>query len=99
MNLYAGVDSGSWNTKAVVIDADAHVLGAAVVRSAADLAAAAEQAYAAALDRAKCRASDVTAVWATGFGRQAVSFAHGPTNAQSFDSRIDSGPLSHSNSR
>lgn len=77
MNLYAGVDSGSWNTKAVVIDADAHVLGAAVVRSAADLAAAADQAYAVALDRAKCRASDVTAVWATGFGRQAVSFAHG----------------------
>jgi predicted CoA-substrate-specific enzyme activase len=77
MNLYAGVDSGSWNTKAVVIDADAHVLGAAVVRSAADLAEAAEQAYAAALDRARCRASDVTAVWATGFGRQAVSFAHG----------------------
>ena len=77
MSLYVGVDSGSWNTKAVVIDADAHVLGAAVVRSGADLAAAAEQAYAAALDRAKCRASDVTAVWATGFGRQAVSFAHG----------------------
>ena len=77
MNLYAGVDSGSWNTKAVVIDAGAHVLGAAVVRSAADLSAAAEQAYATALDRAKCRASDITAVWATGFGRQAVSFAHG----------------------
>lgn len=77
MSVYAGVDSGSWNTKAVVIDDDAHVLGAAVVRSGADLAAAAQQAYTAALDRAKCRPSDINAVWATGFGRQAVSFANG----------------------
>ena len=77
MSIYAGVDSGSWNTKAVVIDADARVLGAAVVRSGADLAAAAEQAYAAALARARCRANAVTAVWATGFGRQAVVFANG----------------------
>jgi (R)-2-hydroxyacyl-CoA dehydratese activating ATPase len=77
MTVYAGVDSGSWNTKAVVIGDDAHVLGAAVVRSGADLATAAERAYAAALERAGCRAGDVTAVWATGFGRQAVSFANG----------------------
>lgn len=77
MNVYAGIDSGSWNTKAMVIDADARVLGSAVVRSGADLAAAAEQAYATALERATCHASAVTAVWATGFGRQAVAFAHG----------------------
>ena len=77
MSIYAGVDSGSWNTKAVVIDADARVLGSAVVRSGADLAAAADQAYATALERARCHASAVTAVWATGFGRQAVAFAHG----------------------
>jgi (R)-2-hydroxyacyl-CoA dehydratese activating ATPase len=77
MNIYAGIDSGSWNTKAVVVDADARVLGSAVVRSGADLAAAAEQAYATALERARCHATAVTAVWATGFGRQAVSFAHG----------------------
>jgi predicted CoA-substrate-specific enzyme activase len=77
MNIYAGVDSGSWNTKAVVIDADARVLGSAVLRSGADLAAAAEQAYATALECARYHATAVTAVWATGFGRQAVSFAHG----------------------
>ena len=41
MSYYAGIDSGSWNTKAAVIDANARVLGTAVVRSGADLAGAA----------------------------------------------------------
>jgi len=74
---YAGVDSGSWNTKAVVIDAGARVLGTSVVRSGADLAGAAEQCYAQALDRAGCSRDAVSAVWATGFGRQSVAFANG----------------------
>ena len=74
---YAGVDSGSWNTKAVIIDGDARVLGTSVVRSGADLAAAAECAYQQALERAACAAARISAVWATGFGRQSVSFAHG----------------------
>jgi len=49
MTWYAGIDSGSWNTKAVVIDADARVVGSAVARSGADLTAAAEGVYARAL--------------------------------------------------
>jgi predicted CoA-substrate-specific enzyme activase len=77
MSRYAGVDSGSWNTKAVVIDADGHVLGTSVVRSGADLTAAAERAYAVALANARCEAAGVTAVWSTGFGRDAVPFADG----------------------
>lgn len=77
MTRYAGIDSGSWTTKAVVIDADATVLGTAVLRSGADLADAAERAYEAALSRANCDRLSVTAVWATGFGRQAVTFANG----------------------
>ena len=32
MARFAGVDSGSWNTKAVVIDDAGHVLGTSVVR-------------------------------------------------------------------
>ena len=35
--FYGGIDSGSWNTKAVVIDSGSCVLGTAVVRSGADL--------------------------------------------------------------
>ncbi len=74
---YAGIDSGSWNTKAVIIDSDARVLGTSVVRSGADLAGAAERAYADALARAGCACGDIHAVWSTGFGRQSVPFAHG----------------------
>jgi predicted CoA-substrate-specific enzyme activase len=75
MNRFAGVDSGSWNTKAVVIDDDGYVLGSSVVRSGADLTAAAEKAYAEALALARCERADVSAVWSTGFGRTAVPFA------------------------
>jgi len=74
---YAGIDSGSWNTKAVVIDGDARVLAMAVDRSGADLAAAATHVYDTALARAGCARDDVHAVWATGFGRQCVAFADG----------------------
>ncbi len=75
--IYAGVDSGSWNTKAVVIDAGARVLGTCVVRSGADLAGAAERAYDEALRHAGCARGDVAAAWATGFGRHSVGFADG----------------------
>jgi activator of 2-hydroxyglutaryl-CoA dehydratase len=77
MTLYAGVDSGSWNTKAVIIDDDARVLGSAVLRSGADLGAAAERCYTLALAGARQTSAEVAAVWATGFGRQAVGFANG----------------------
>ncbi len=77
MKRYVGVDSGSWNTKAVVIDDEGRVLARAVVRSGADLAGAAEQALALALSRAPRGRSDVDAIWATGFGRQTVAFANG----------------------
>ena len=75
--LYAGIDSGSWNTKAVIIDGEASVLGRCVVRTGADLGDAAERAYQGALERAASPAHAVSAVWATGFGRQSVAFAHG----------------------
>lgn len=75
--IYAGIDSGSWNTKAVIVDGDARVLGTAVVRSGADLAGAAERAYDEALVGANCVRAHVQAVWSTGFGRQSIAFAHG----------------------
>jgi predicted CoA-substrate-specific enzyme activase len=75
MSWYAGVDCGSWNTKAAVIDAGARVLGTAVVRTGADLAQAAELALTRALRAADKTLPELDAVWATGFGRQAVGFA------------------------
>lgn len=77
MSDYAGIDSGSWTTKAVVIDGDSRVLGAAVTRSGADLTAAAEGAYAQALAQAGRTRNDITAVWSTGFGRNTIPFAGG----------------------
>jgi (R)-2-hydroxyacyl-CoA dehydratese activating ATPase len=77
MTRFAGIDSGSWTTKAVIIDGDGPVLGMAVVRSGADLTSAAERAYRMALASAGLAPNDVSAVWATGFGRHTVAFAHG----------------------
>jgi predicted CoA-substrate-specific enzyme activase len=77
MTCFAGIDSGSWNTKAVVIDADGRVLGSAVVRSGADLADAATRTYTGALAKAGVASHEVTAIWATGFGRNSVTFADG----------------------
>ncbi len=77
MSWFAGIDSGSWNTKAAIIDADGHVQATAVVRSGADLEGAAERAYAAALMNCGLAKGEVATVWATGFGRNSVPFADG----------------------
>jgi predicted CoA-substrate-specific enzyme activase len=77
VSLYAGIDSGSWNTKAAVIDREGRVQGTAVVRSGADLATAAEQSLTLALGVAGRKRSEIAAIWATGFGRNAVPCAHG----------------------
>ncbi len=77
MTWFAGIDSGSWNTKAAILDARGDVAGTGVVRSGADLAAAAERAFALALAGAGVARSEIEAVWATGFGREAIPFADG----------------------
>jgi predicted CoA-substrate-specific enzyme activase len=77
MTWYAGIDSGSWTTKAVVVDDHGRVAGTAVTRSGADLLAAAERTYAEALARAGLARDEMTAVWSTGFGRNTVEFADG----------------------
>lgn len=77
MTWYAGVDSGSWNTKAVVIDQEARVLGRAVVRTGADLSGSAETALDRAIAASAGPRDTVAAVWATGFGRHAVPLADG----------------------
>jgi predicted CoA-substrate-specific enzyme activase len=74
-HCYCGIDSGSWNTKAVLIDGDAKVLSTAVVRSGADLPGAATEALTVALQRAGMEREAVRAAWSTGFGRRNVPFA------------------------
>jgi predicted CoA-substrate-specific enzyme activase len=74
---YAGLDSGSWNTKAALIDAAGRLVATAVVRTGADLQAAAERALSELLERAGVGRGALTAVWATGFGRHALTIASG----------------------
>ncbi len=74
---YAGVDCGSWNTKAALLDAAGALVATAVVRTGADVPGAAERAFAELLARARVAQGDVSALWATGFGRHAVKLAGG----------------------
>jgi len=75
--FFAGIDSGTWTTKAVVIDDEANLLGSLVERTAADLAGAATRAFEGALQAAGIERDACGAVWATGFGRANIPFADG----------------------
>ncbi len=72
---FAGVDCGSWNTKAALVDAGGRLVATAVVRTGADVQAAAERAVAEILERAGVARGEVAALWSTGFGRHAVKIA------------------------
>ncbi len=74
---YAGIDSGSWNTKAALVDAGGRLLATAVVRTGADVPGAAERVLAEVLARAGVPRPQVEAIWATGFGRHAIPLADG----------------------
>ena len=74
---YAGIDCGSWNTKAALVDAEGRLVATAVVRTAADIEGAAERAFDELLATAQVERSAVAAVWSTGFGRHAIKFANG----------------------
>jgi predicted CoA-substrate-specific enzyme activase len=72
---FAGVDCGSWNTKAALLDAGGRLVATAVVRTGADVQGAAERAFAQLLRQAGVARDDVSALWSTGFGRHAVKIA------------------------
>jgi predicted CoA-substrate-specific enzyme activase len=73
--LYGGIDSGSWTTKAVLIDENARVISRTVVRTGADLPEAAEEALARVTEGAGIDRRSIAAICATGFGRHSVAFA------------------------
>lgn len=72
---YAGVDCGSWNTKAALVDAGGRLVATAVVRTGADVEQAAERALTELLARAGVDRSALAAIWSTGFGRHAIRLA------------------------
>lgn len=73
---FAGLDSGTSTTKAVVIDERKGILGSFVRRSGANLLESAEIAFEEALERAGLNRDDVDHTVATGFGRRSISFAN-----------------------
>ncbi|UCC40872.1 MAG: ATPase [Candidatus Aminicenantes bacterium] len=76
MNNFAGIDVGASTTKAVIIDVNKEILGYSIVNSTADFMAAAERAFKKAKEKAKRKTPNKYIVFATGYGRRIVPFAH-----------------------
>src|SRR5215467_8017146 len=69
MAYTAGVDVGSTQTKAVVIDEAKNIIGRALIDTGANVVLAAEQAFAKALESANVEEEEVEYVIGTGYGR------------------------------
>ena len=76
MAYAAGVDVGSTQTKAVIIDETAHIIGRALLDTGANVVLAAEQAYVAALEDGSVPEESVGYVVGTGYGRYRVTFGN-----------------------
>jgi predicted CoA-substrate-specific enzyme activase len=74
---FLGLDIGSWSTKAVLIDDKRKVVASSLRRSGTDLKKAAEECRDEVLRSAGISASDIKGTVATGFGRDAATFASG----------------------
>ena len=69
MSYAAGVDVGSTQTKAVVIDEDRAIVGRSLIDTGANVIAAAEKAFQIALGAADVMEEEVDFVIGTGYGR------------------------------
>jgi predicted CoA-substrate-specific enzyme activase len=76
-HYYAGIDSGTTTTKAVVTDAGSEILGSHVRRSGANLLESALDALSEALKDAGLGREQLDFIVATGFGRRNITFAQG----------------------
>jgi predicted CoA-substrate-specific enzyme activase len=76
MAYAAGVDVGSTQTKAVIIDESAQIVGRSLVDTGANVILAAEKAYEVALRDGGMREEEVEYVIGTGYGRYRVTFGN-----------------------
>src|SRR5450756_568742 len=76
MAYAAGVDVGSTQTKAVIIDEAGEIVGRALIDNAANVIAAAEHAFALALASDSLDEREVEYVIGTGYGRYRVTFGN-----------------------
>ena len=72
--LVAGVDVGSTQTKAVILDENSEIVSRGIVNTGANVVKAAEKAFQAARSAAKLEEWEVTSVAGTGYGRYKVLF-------------------------
>ena len=70
----AGVDVGSTQTKAVIVDGAGRLVGRSLIMTGANVVTAAQNAFQQALDDAVIREADVGFVVGTGYGRYKVTF-------------------------
>jgi predicted CoA-substrate-specific enzyme activase len=76
MAYAAGVDVGSTQTKAVVLDERGRIVGRSLTATGANVMRAAEEAFAAALAERDLREEEVEYVIGTGYGRYKVTFGN-----------------------
>lgn len=76
MAYAAGVDVGSTQTKAVIINEGAEIVSRALVDTGANVVKAAEQAFQVALNNGDLREEEVEYVIGTGYGRYRVTFGN-----------------------
>ncbi len=76
MAYAAGVDVGSTQTKAVVIDEHGRIVGRALTMTGANVTQAAEEAFGVALQDGDVREEEVEYVVGTGYGRYKVTFGN-----------------------
>jgi predicted CoA-substrate-specific enzyme activase len=76
MAYAAGVDVGSTQTKAVIIDEDARIVSRSLVDTGANVIQAAENAYEQALRSGDVREEEVDYIVGTGYGRYRVTFGN-----------------------
>ncbi|MCP4424679.1 MAG: 2-hydroxyglutaryl-CoA dehydratase [Chloroflexi bacterium] len=76
MALSSGVDVGSTQTKAVIINEGGEIVGRALVDTGANVIQAAEKAYQQALQDGDLREEEVEYVIGTGYGRYRVTFGN-----------------------
>jgi predicted CoA-substrate-specific enzyme activase len=72
----AGVDVGSTQTKAVILDMHRRIVARALIKTGAHIVKAAERAFQAALQEAGLHPDEVVYVVGTGYGRYKVTFGH-----------------------
>jgi len=76
MAYAAGVDVGSTQTKAIILDEERQIVGRALIMTGANVVRAAEESYALALAASGLREEEVEFIVGTGYGRYKVTFGN-----------------------